>query len=218
MDADDDNIKARTPIAMWQFPQQRQPIHCPGFHRFGMRVMNAHLMGAHLEPAKEVDDFRVTPKDHRHLVDEGDIDVALRVLYRLRDLGSADVARDERATLGDATIEGRQPRRDCRRLAGDDLGGRSTVCYDRWQGAVHSAEDALQQCGAAVIRMDYGAAIDDIAKAQRERECPPDSWRHPSSSLWTGYLRSCLQFGVSHHPVLRPRSSSNGQRREARQL
>ena len=61
-------------------------------------------------------------EDLRHLVDEGDVDVALGVLDHLGGLGGADVAGDEHVAAVDRAVEGGKPLGDLRRLAGDDLG------------------------------------------------------------------------------------------------
>src|SRR3546814_1993723 len=61
-------------------------------------------------------------EDHGDFVDEGDVDVALRVLDHLGGLGGADVLGDEDVAAVDRAVDGGQPRRDVRRLPRDDLG------------------------------------------------------------------------------------------------
>ena len=60
--------------------------------------------------------------DHRHFIDERDVDVALGVLDRLGCLGGADVARHEHLAAGDPPVHRRQPFRRGLGLSGDDLG------------------------------------------------------------------------------------------------
>ena len=60
--------------------------------------------------------------DHRHLVDERDVDVALRVLDRLGGLGGPDVACDEHLAAGDPPVHGGEPFGDGLGLPGHHLG------------------------------------------------------------------------------------------------
>src|SRR3546814_21050946 len=61
-------------------------------------------------------------EDHGDFVDEGDVDVALRVLDHLGGLGGADVLGDEDVAVVDRTVDGGQPRRDVRRQIGRAAG------------------------------------------------------------------------------------------------
>ena len=61
-------------------------------------------------------------EDHRDLVHEGDVDIALRVLDHLGGFGRFDIARAERTAAGDEPVEPREQIGDFRRLPGDDLG------------------------------------------------------------------------------------------------
>ena len=60
-------------------------------------------------------------EDHRHFVDEGDIDVALGVLDHFGRLGGPDALGGMDLTAVDGAIDRRQPLGDLRRLARDDL-------------------------------------------------------------------------------------------------
>src|SRR5690606_20872105 len=60
-------------------------------------------------------------ENHCRLIDEGDVDVALRILDDLRGLGRLDVAGAEGAARGRSAIHVSEDIRHLLRLAGDDL-------------------------------------------------------------------------------------------------
>src|SRR6185437_10364219 len=61
-------------------------------------------------------------KDHRHFVDEGDVDVALRILDDFRRFRRLDVLGDEEIAVIDDPVDGAQALDHLGRLSGDHLG------------------------------------------------------------------------------------------------
>ncbi len=127
-----------------------------------------------------VDGEAEAAEDHGHLVDEGDVEVALGVLDHLGGLGGADVRGDVDAAAGDLAVEGGEALGHLRRLAGDHLGDAvdavgAVAGIDALGGV---AEEEVDAGAAAGSRLDGGAA-DVLGDAGVDGALEHDDGRRP---------------------------------------